>query len=92
MPVYYRSVQHIKTVKLLSRPNTKHYAVATYYFYRWHTEMVVHKFYVARIVGFGYDISHRALTPYSGDLNHCRRCVPASEDGLKENPKHVRQK
>jgi hypothetical protein len=34
----------------------------------------------------------RALTPYSGDLNHCRSCTPASEDGLKESPKHVGQK
>jgi hypothetical protein len=25
-------------------------------------------------------------------LNHCRSCTPASEDGLKESPKHVRQK
>jgi hypothetical protein len=33
-----------------------------------------------------------ALTPYPGDLNHCRICTPASEDGLKESPKHVRQK
>jgi hypothetical protein len=28
----------------------------------------------------------------SGDLNHCRICTPASEDGLIESPKHVRQK
>jgi hypothetical protein len=28
----------------------------------------------------------------SGDLNHCRNCTPASEDGLKESPKHVRHK
>jgi hypothetical protein len=34
----------------------------------------------------------RALTPYPADLNHCRSCTPASEDGLKESPKHVRQK
>jgi hypothetical protein len=27
-----------------------------------------------------------------GDLDHCRNCTPASEDGLKESPKHVRQK
>jgi hypothetical protein len=32
----------------------------------------------------------QALTPYPGDLNHCRICTPASEDGLKESPKHVR--
>jgi hypothetical protein len=25
----------------------------------------------------------RALTPYPGDLNHCRSCMPASEDELK---------
>jgi hypothetical protein len=36
-----------------------------------------------------YDVSTRALTPYPGDLNHCRSCTPASEDGLKESPKHV---
>jgi hypothetical protein len=24
-----------------------------------------------------------ALIPYTGDLNHCRNCTPASEDGLK---------
>jgi hypothetical protein len=40
----------------------------------------------------GYGDSARALTPYSADLNHCRSCTPASEDGLKESPKHVRQK
>jgi hypothetical protein len=28
----------------------------------------------------------------SRDLNHCRNCTPASEDGLKGSPKHVRQK
>jgi hypothetical protein len=39
-----------------------------------------------------YDVSTRALTPYPGDLNHCRSCTPASEDGLKESPKRVRQK
>jgi hypothetical protein len=30
--------------------------------------------------------------PYSGGLNYCQNCKPASEDGLKESPKHVRQK
>jgi hypothetical protein len=40
----------------------------------------------------GYGISDRTLTPYPGDLNHCRNCTPASEDGLKESPKHVGQK
>jgi hypothetical protein len=41
----------------------------------------------------GYDVSARALTSYPGDLNHCRSFfTPASEDGLKESPKHVRQK
>jgi hypothetical protein len=40
----------------------------------------------------GYGVSARALTPYPADLNHCRSCTPASEDGLKESPKHVRQK
>jgi hypothetical protein len=34
----------------------------------------------------------QALTAYPGDLNHCRNCAPAPEDGLKERPKHVRQK
>jgi hypothetical protein len=33
-----------------------------------------------------------ALTPYPGDLNHCRNGTPASKDELKESPKHVRQK
>jgi hypothetical protein len=37
-------------------------------------------------------VSAQALTPYTGDLNHCRRCTPASEDGLIESQKHVRQK
>jgi hypothetical protein len=32
------------------------------------------------------------LTPDPGDLNHCRSCTPASEERLKESPKHVRQK
>jgi hypothetical protein len=40
----------------------------------------------------GYGVSSRALTPYPTELNHCRSCTPASEDGLKESPKHVRQK
>jgi hypothetical protein len=40
----------------------------------------------------GYGISAQTLTPYPADLNHCRNCTPASEDGLKESPKHVRQK
>jgi hypothetical protein len=26
----------------------------------------------------------RALTPYPGDLNHCRSCTPASEGRLKK--------
>jgi hypothetical protein len=39
-----------------------------------------------------YGVSARALTPYPGDLNRCRSCTPASENGLKESPKHVRQK
>jgi hypothetical protein len=39
-----------------------------------------------------YDVSARALTSYSGDLKHCWNCTPASEDGLKESPKYVRQK
>jgi hypothetical protein len=34
----------------------------------------------------------QALTPYPEDLGHCRSYTPASEDGLKESPKHVRQK
>jgi hypothetical protein len=34
----------------------------------------------------GDGISARALIPYPGV------CTPASEDGLKESPKHVRQK
>jgi hypothetical protein len=40
----------------------------------------------------GYGVSTRVLTPYLVDLNHCQICTPASEDGLKETPKHVRQK
>jgi hypothetical protein len=40
----------------------------------------------------GYGVTVLALTPYPADLNHCRSCTPASEDGLKESPKHVRQK
>jgi hypothetical protein len=35
----------------------------------------------------GYGVSARALTQY-----HCRCCISASEDGLTESPKHVRQK
>jgi hypothetical protein len=38
----------------------------------------------------GYGVS-AALIPYPRDLNHCRSCTPASEDGLKESPKRVRQ-
>jgi hypothetical protein len=37
-------------------------------------------------------VSARVLTPHPGDLNRCRSCTPASEDGLIERPKHVRQK
>jgi hypothetical protein len=37
-------------------------------------------------------IMAQTLTPYPGDLNHCRSCTPASDNGLKESPKHVRQK
>jgi hypothetical protein len=40
----------------------------------------------------GYGVSSRALTPHPGDLNHCRSCTSASEDGLQGSPKHVRQK
>jgi hypothetical protein len=41
----------------------------------------------------GYGVSARALTPsYPRDLNHCRICASACEDGLKESPKRVRQK
>jgi hypothetical protein len=40
----------------------------------------------------GYGVSTWALTPYPADLNNCRSCTPASEDGLKESPKHVRQR
>jgi hypothetical protein len=39
-----------------------------------------------------YEVSTRALTPYSGGMNHCQNCIPASEDGLKESPKHVRER
>jgi hypothetical protein len=31
-------------------------------------------------------IRARALTPYPGDVNHCRSCTPAYEGGLKESP------
>jgi hypothetical protein len=41
---------------------------------------------------FRYGVSARVLTLYPGDLNHCQICTSASEDGLKESPKHVRQK
>jgi hypothetical protein len=34
----------------------------------------------------------RALTPYPADFNSDRNCTPASEDVVKESPKHVRQK
>jgi hypothetical protein len=44
-------------------------------------------FYLTR---FGHGVSAWALTPYPGDLSHCQNCTPASEDGLKESPKHVR--
>jgi hypothetical protein len=40
----------------------------------------------------GYGVSVRVRTPYPGDLNHCRSCTPASEYGLTEIQKHVRQK
>jgi hypothetical protein len=31
-----------------------------------------------------YGVSARALKPYSGGLNNCLNCTPASEDGLKK--------
>jgi hypothetical protein len=34
----------------------------------------------------GYGVSARA-----GDMNYCRNCTPASEDGRKECSKYVRQ-
>jgi hypothetical protein len=40
----------------------------------------------------GYGVSALVLTLYPGYLNHCWNCTPPSEDGLKENPKYVRQK
>jgi hypothetical protein len=40
----------------------------------------------------GYGVRARALTQYPGYLNHCLNYTPASEGGLKEIPKHVRQK
>jgi hypothetical protein len=45
----------------------------------------------------GYGVSApallaQALITYPADLNHYRNCTPASEDGPKESPKHVRQK
>jgi hypothetical protein len=48
--------------------------------------------YMFRAFKFKYGVSARSLTPYPGDLNHCRSCTSASEDGLKESPKHVRHK
>jgi hypothetical protein len=45
-----------------------------------------------RFKSSGYGVSARVLTPYPGDLNRCRNCTPASEDGIKESPKHVKQK
>jgi hypothetical protein len=39
-----------------------------------------------------YGVSARAQKPCPSDLNLCRSCTPVSEDGLKETPKHVRQK
>jgi hypothetical protein len=69
---------------------------------------VMHKFLIYLsiyfcLTGFGLSLSpsseagvqfrqFRALTPYHGALNHCRNCTSASEDGLKESPKHVSQK
>jgi hypothetical protein len=39
-----------------------------------------------------YGVRPRTLKPYSGDLNYCLNCIPASEAGLKESSKYVRQK
>jgi hypothetical protein len=36
-------------------------------------------------------VSELGQTPYPGDLNHSQICTPASEGGVKESPKHVRQ-
>jgi uncharacterized membrane protein len=49
-------------------------------------------FLLAHLQRRGVNVGARARSPYPGDLDHCRSCAPASEDGLKESPKHVRQK
>jgi hypothetical protein len=56
---------------------------------------VVHDCEGVENVGDGvaeYGDSAQTLTPYPADLNHCQNCTPASEDGLKESPKHATQK
>jgi hypothetical protein len=40
----------------------------------------------------GMESAPGTLTPYPADLNSCRICTPASEDGLQESPKNVRYK
>jgi hypothetical protein len=55
-------------------------------------KLIVKLMFTQRFKSRGYGVSARALTPYPGDLNRCRICTPASEDELKESPKHVRQK
>jgi hypothetical protein len=70
---------------------TKFYVVSTVHFgMKLYNEQINAQ--VFNLVIYGYGVSARALTPYPGDLNHCRSCTPASEDGLKESPNHVRQK
>jgi hypothetical protein len=39
----------------------------------------------------GYGVSARAQKPNPGGFNRRRNCTSASEDGLKESPKHIRQ-
>jgi hypothetical protein len=55
------------------------------------TFLIIYQFTSALHVS-GKVSAPRALTPYPGDLNHCRSCTPATEDGLKESPKHARHK
>jgi hypothetical protein len=53
------------------------------------SDLYVSDFLLAHLQG---QSSARALSAYTGDLNHCRNCTPAPEEGLKESPKHAGQK
>jgi hypothetical protein len=67
-----------------------------YFIYLFNSALHVSSFLLAhlqrQVYNFGSGSSLLGMVSAPGDLNHCRSCTPACEDGLKESPKHVMQK